>query len=72
VTKFVTVDKKCHFMPSESKAQQSVMAIAEHNPSKLYKRNRGVLTMSKAQLHDYAASPRKGLPNKVRPRYAER
>lgn len=37
------------------------MAIAEHNPSKLYAKNRGVLKMSHAQLHDFAASkPAKG------------
>ncbi len=52
-------------MPAKSKAQQAVMAIAEHQPSKLYKRNRGLLQMSKKQLHDYASTPRKGLPRKV-------
>ena len=38
------------------------MAIAEHNPSKLYAKNKGMLSMSKNQLHDFAATPRKGLP----------
>jgi hypothetical protein len=30
------------------------MAIAEHNPSALYAKNRGVLNMSHEQLHDFA------------------
>jgi len=34
-------------------------AIAEHHPEKLYKRNRAMLKMSHAQLHDYATK-RKG------------
>lgn len=52
-------------MPSTFKAQQSVMAIAEHYPEKLYKRNRGLLKMSHRQLHDFASTPRTGLPNTV-------
>ena len=51
-------------MPATSKAQQEAMAIAEHNPSKLYSRNRGLLKMSHKQLHDFAATKRKGLPAK--------
>ena len=39
-----------------------VMAIGEHNPSKLYKRNRGVANMSHQQLHDYASTKRGKLP----------
>lgn len=38
------------------------MAIAEHNPRKLYKRNRGLLGMSQGQLHDFASTKEKGLP----------
>ena len=38
------------------------MAIAEHKPDQLYKRNRGLLSMSKDQLHDFAAT--KGLPKR--------
>ena len=49
--------------PAVSKAQQQAMAIAEHNPSKLYKRNRGMKKMSKGQLHEFASTKRKGLPN---------
>jgi len=51
-------------MPSTSKAQQQAMAIAEHEPSKLYAKNRGLLKMTKSQLHDFAATKRKGLPER--------
>lgn len=51
-------------MPSTSQAQQIAMSIAEHAPSKLFKRNRGLLKMSHEQLHDFASTPRKGLPKK--------
>jgi hypothetical protein len=53
-------------MPARSKAQQQAMAIAEHNPSELYGRNRGLLKMSHQQLHDFASTPRKELPAKVK------
>jgi hypothetical protein len=53
-------------MPAESKAQQIATAIAEHAPSKLYARNKGLLKMSHKQLHEFAATPRKGLPTKVK------
>ena len=49
-------------MPAKSKAQQQVMAIAEHEPEKLYKRNRGLLKMTKGQLHEFAST--KGLKKK--------
>lgn len=38
------------------------MAIGEHEPNKLYKRNRGLLSMSHNQLHDFASTPQSGLP----------
>jgi hypothetical protein len=41
-------------MPAVSEKQRVAMAIAEHAPSKLYKRNRGMLSMSKKQLHDFS------------------
>jgi hypothetical protein len=43
-----------------------MMAIAEHDPSKLYAKNRGVLKMSLKQLHDFAATRRRGLPMHVK------
>ena len=51
-------------MPSVSKKQQIAMSIAEHEPDKLYARNRAMLGMSHQQLHDFASTPRKGLPLK--------
>ncbi|HZS43345.1 MAG TPA: DUF3008 domain-containing protein [Candidatus Paceibacterota bacterium] len=50
-------------MPAVSRAQQAAMAIAEHEPEKLYERNKGLLEMSKKQLHDFAATSRKHLPS---------
>jgi hypothetical protein len=49
-------------MPSVSQSQQIAMAIAEHEPNKLYKRNKGLLNMNHQQLHDFAATKRKDLP----------
>lgn len=51
-------------MPAVSAKQRMAMAIAEHHPSKLYAKNRGMLKMSKSQLHDFAAT--KGLREKMR------
>ena len=50
-------------MPAKSEAQRRLMAIAEHNPKALYKENKGVLDMSKSQLHDFAAT--KGMHEKT-------
>ena len=47
------------FNPAVSRKQRVAMAIAEHEPGKLYKRNRGLKKMSKSQLHDFAST--KGL-----------
>jgi len=52
-------------MPAKSKAQRQVMAIAEHRPEKLYKRNRGLLSMTKSQLHEYAATREKEMKKYV-------
>ena len=43
-------------MPSVSRAQQIAMAIAEHHPSEVSSKNKGVLSMSHSQLHDFAAT----------------
>ena len=53
-------------MAAKSQAQQRLMAIAEHAPEKLKAKNRGVLRMTMKQLHDFAATSRKGLPKKVK------
>jgi hypothetical protein len=49
-------------MPAKSVAQRRLFAIAEHHPEKLNPVNRGLLKMKKSQLHDFAATPEKGLP----------
>jgi len=49
-------------MPALSKAQQRLMGMAEHNPGAVTSRNRGVLKMSHQQLHDFAATSTKSLP----------
>lgn len=51
-------------MPAVSQDQETAMRIAEHAPSKLYKRNKGMLGMSKEQLHEFASTKRSGLPKK--------
>ena len=52
-------------MPAESVAQRRAMSIAKYHPEMLYKRNRGLLKMSKEQLDDYASTKEKGLPEKI-------
>ena len=52
-------------MPATSKAQRELMAIAEHHPSEVSAKNRGILKMTHAQLHDYAATKETGLPSHV-------
>ncbi len=49
-------------MPALSKAMRKVAAIAEHHPEKLYERNKGMAKMSKEELHKFASTKEKGLP----------
>jgi hypothetical protein len=42
------------------------MAIAEHHPEQVYKKNRGVLSMGGGELHKFAATPEKRLPTRVK------
>ncbi len=49
-------------MPAVSKKQRQAMAIAEHKPSKLHKKNKGLLKMSKEQLSEFTSTPEKKLP----------
>jgi hypothetical protein len=53
-------------MPAPSKAMRQAAAIALHHPEKLYKRNRSLREMTDEQLHDYASTPEKGLPDHSR------
>lgn len=59
-------------MPATSQAQQRAMAIAEHSPEKLQGKNKGLLKMSHKQLHDFASTPRKGLPKRAAKRSSSR
>lgn len=52
-------------MPAKSIAQRKAIAIAEHSPDKLYSRNKGLLSMSKEDQHDFASTKESGLPSKV-------
>lgn len=49
-------------MPATSANQRTAMAIAEHEPDKLYSANKGMLKMSKSQLHDFASTKGLGAP----------
>ena len=49
-------------MPSVSIKQRRLMAIAEHHPSEVSSKNRGILAMSHQQLHDFADTSEKNLP----------
>lgn len=53
-------------LPSESKSERRLMAIAEHHPDEVYAKNRGVLKMSQSQLHDFASGSEKGKPEHVK------
>ena len=53
-------------MPARSKAQQQAAAIAEHEPGKLYERNKGLLKMDKEELHKFSSTKRAGLPKKAK------
>ncbi len=52
-------------MPAKSEKQRVAMAIAEHQPGKLFKKNKGMLKMSKGQLHDFAIKPVKSIRKKT-------
>lgn len=53
-------------MPAKSVKQRRLMAIAEHHPEMISEKNSGVLSMSKGQLHDFAATSEKKLPVRVK------
>lgn len=53
-------------MPAKSKKQQKVMAIAMVHPEKLYKRNRKLKKLTKEQLHEFAATRTKELPERIK------
>ena len=49
-------------MPAVSRPQQQLFAIAEHEPGKLRKENKGLAKLPKKTLHEFAAT--KGLSSK--------
>lgn len=55
-------------MPAESKKQRKLAAMAEHNPSAIRSENRSILSMKKSDLHDYASTKEKGLPERKKKR----
>lgn len=57
-------------MPAVSKAQRVAMAIAEHHPEQLNPENKGLADMSKKDLHGFASTPEKGLPEHKRKKSA--
>ncbi len=53
-------------MPAVSKSQQKLFAIAEHEPSKLHAKNKGMLKMGKAKLGEFARTKTSNLPSRVK------
>lgn len=51
-------------MPAVSEKQRKLMAMALHSPSKLHAKNRGVLDMSKDELHKFASKVKGNKVNK--------
>lgn len=51
-------------MPAVSKNQQIAASIAKHHPEKLYKRNRGLLSVGGTTIGHMARTKRKGLPKR--------
>jgi hypothetical protein len=46
-------------MPAVSEKQRKMMAIALHQPGKLYQRNRSALSMSDRQLREFSRKKKK-------------
>ena len=42
-------------MPSRSEKQRKLFAIAEHNPSSLYSKNKSLASLPKKTLHEFAS-----------------
>ena len=51
-------------MPAKSRSQRRAMAMALNQPQKLFKRNRGLLKMTKTQLDEFASTPERKLPKR--------
>ena len=57
-------------MPAVSKAQRIAMAIGEHHPEELSAKNAGLKEMSHKQLHEFASTSEKHLPEHVHASYS--
>ena len=57
-------------MPAKSEKQRRLMAIAEHSPGKLYKRNKGVAKMGKKKLHEFSLEAKHAGLGKAAKRYS--
>lgn len=55
-------------MPAVSKKQRRAIAIAEHHPEKLYKRNRGLMGMKREDMEHFSSTSEKNLPKKKKKR----
>lgn len=55
-----------------SKAQRRLFAIAEHHPDHLYARNSALADLATSTLHEFAATPEKGLPARKRSSHPKR
>ena len=53
-------------MPAVSEKQRKLMAVVEHAPGRLFKRNKSVLSMSKQQLHEFASKVNKKAKHVIR------
>lgn len=56
-------------MPAKSEKQRVAMAIALKSPDRLLKRNKGMLSMTKEQLSEYAHEPVAPKPKKKMARF---
>ena len=53
-------------MPAKSIAQRELFAIAEHDPSKLHKENKGLASLPHKTLHEFASGSEAGKPDHVK------
>lgn len=53
-------------MPTVSRSFRRLAGMAEHHPEKVNPENKGILKMTQSQLHDFASTPEKGLPEHVK------
>lgn len=52
-------------MPAKTESQRQLFAIAEHHPSELYAKNKGLAKLPHKTLHDFASTKGLGKARKV-------